>query len=161
MSRGPGYVQRYLTDLVLGSDKPMTFAEILAVAFPEGSYEADMTKALGGGYALVRSFPVPLRVLVDDGTVIAIGEGGRGDPKRYWLNPMLVNLSGQKERYDTVTTRLVAEPHDYLVGCHRRYGNEKDIYRSVSYSLFSLYGKCLNCVVQELSGRETKVIPQL
>lgn len=111
MSRGPGYVQRYLTDLVLGSDKPMTFADILARAFPEGSYEADMVKALGSGkVAAVRSFRRAMKSLVDDGTIIAIGEGGPGDPKRYWVNPMMVALFGEKERYDAVTTTLVAEP---------------------------------------------------
>jgi hypothetical protein len=110
MSRGPGYVQQYLTRLVLGSEKPMTFADILARAFKEGSYEADMTEALGGGFTLVRSFRRALKCLVDDGTIIAIGEGGPGDPKRYWVNPMMVALFGEKERYDAITATLVAEP---------------------------------------------------
>jgi hypothetical protein len=111
MSRGPGYVQRYLTGLVLGSDKPMTFADILACAFAEGSYEADMIKELGKGkVAIVRSFRRALKKLVDDNTLIAIGEGGPGDPKRYWRNPMLLALFGSEGQYEEAMAALEAEP---------------------------------------------------
>jgi hypothetical protein len=43
MSRGPGSVQRYLFSLLHRSDKPLTFADISARAFPEGSYDGEAT----------------------------------------------------------------------------------------------------------------------
>jgi hypothetical protein len=111
MSRGPGKLQRYLTDLVMGSDKPMTFADIQAIAFPKGSYEADMAKMFGGSSVpVVRSLRRALKGLVDDRTLIAIGEGGRSDPKRYWLNPMMVALFSGKEQYERVSATLKTEP---------------------------------------------------
>jgi hypothetical protein len=48
MSRGPGYVQRYIFGLLMQNKKPMTFAEILARAYPPGSFEGDMAKEFGG-----------------------------------------------------------------------------------------------------------------
>jgi hypothetical protein len=113
MSRGPGTVQRYLAELICGSDKPMTFADILACAYPEGSYEGDMAKELGQvNVGRVRSLRRALKSLVDDEFLIAIGEGGRGDPKRFWINPMLIALSGSssKEDFDRTAAILKAEP---------------------------------------------------
>ena len=76
----------------------MTFADILARAFPDGRYEADMVKALGPGkVARVRSLRRAMKSLVDDHSLIAIGEGGPADPKRYWLNPMMIAMSGNKD----------------------------------------------------------------
>ena len=48
MSRGLGSIQRYLMKLIWSSPDPMTFVEIMAVAFPEGSYEFDIAKVVGG-----------------------------------------------------------------------------------------------------------------
>jgi hypothetical protein len=31
--------------------------------------------------------------------LIAIGDGGPADPKRYWLNPMLTAMSGTKDDF--------------------------------------------------------------
>ena len=46
MSRGLGSIQRYLMKLIWSSPDPMTFVEIMAVAFPEGSYEFDIAKVV-------------------------------------------------------------------------------------------------------------------
>jgi hypothetical protein len=41
LSRGPGKIQNYLMDLLLDySPSPMTFAEIMTIAYPEGSFES-------------------------------------------------------------------------------------------------------------------------
>jgi hypothetical protein len=99
MSRGLGYVQQYLIRHLRHSKKPMTFADILARAFPEGSYEADMAKALGSGQvARIRSLRRAMKSLVDDNMLIAIGEGGPADPKRYWLNPMMIGHARARAR---------------------------------------------------------------
>ncbi len=93
MSRGPGKIQNYLTDLLLGhSPDAMTFAEIMAIAFPEGSFESDMAKALGGSkVGRVRSLRRALRRLCDTGDVMMFGEGSRRDPHRYWLDPIVAD----------------------------------------------------------------------
>jgi hypothetical protein len=90
MSRGPGKIQNYLTGLLLNySPDPMTFAEIMAIAYPEGSFESDMAKALGGSrVGRVRSLRRALRRLCDTGDVLVLGEGSRSDPHRYWLDPL-------------------------------------------------------------------------
>jgi len=104
-------VQRYLFRLVRDSNKPMTFANILARAFPEGSYEADMVKALGpGNVARVRSLRRAMKSLVDDNMLIAIGDGGPADPKRYWANPMMIAMTGNNDDFERVSAMLEAEP---------------------------------------------------
>ena len=45
MSRGLGSIQRYLMKLIWSSPD---LVEIMAVAFPEGSYEFDIAKVVGG-----------------------------------------------------------------------------------------------------------------
>lgn len=108
-----GTVQRYLVKLVVNSDKPMTFADILACAYPEGSYEGDMVKEFGQvNVGRVRSLRRALKNLVDDETLIAIGEGGPADPKRYWLNPLMMALcdNWNKEDLDRISAVLQNEP---------------------------------------------------
>jgi hypothetical protein len=93
-------MQRYLWGVIGQSDRAMTFAEIAARAFPEGSFEADMARALGGSnVARVRSLRRALRKLCNDGVLLAIGEGGRHEPHRYCLDPVSVAMTGDKEDY--------------------------------------------------------------
>ena len=89
MSRGTGEIQNYLLDLLVEyAPAPMTFAEIMAIAYPEGSFESDMAKIIGGSkVGRIRSLRRALRRLCDTGDVMMLGEGGRRDPHRYWLNP--------------------------------------------------------------------------
>jgi hypothetical protein len=111
MSRGHGALQDYLMKMILHSPDPMTFAEIMAIAFPEGSYESDMAKTIGGSnVGAIRSLRRALRRLCDDSSIMMIGEGGRSDPHRYWVNPMLLALFGDKTWYDEVRKRIDADP---------------------------------------------------
>jgi len=111
MSRGHGCIQDYLMKMILRSPNPLTFAEIMAIAYPEGGFEGDMAKVLGNSnVGAVRSLRPALRRLCDDGSVMIIGEGGRGDPHRYWVDPMMVALSGNKDWYGEVCKRIEAEP---------------------------------------------------
>jgi hypothetical protein len=81
MSRGAGYLQRYLFGLLNG--KELTFAEIIRIAKPhEVTYMPH----------LVRSMRRSLRKMIDDQVVIALGRGGPGDPHRYAVHPMLAAL---------------------------------------------------------------------
>jgi hypothetical protein len=71
MSRGPGYLQRWLLENIARSDKAMTFNEILVAAYPE-DYGIP-------GRSVERSLRRALRGLIGDGkmgAVIALGEGG-------------------------------------------------------------------------------------
>jgi len=78
----------------------------MAIAYPEGGFEGDMAKVLGNSnVGAVRSLRPALRRLCDDGSVMIIGEGGRGDPHRYWVDPMMVALSGNKDWYGEVCKR--------------------------------------------------------
>jgi hypothetical protein len=89
----------------------MTFAEIMAIAFPKGSYESDMAKIIGGSrVGAIRSLRRALRRLCDDGSIMIIGEGGRRDPHRYWLDPMMLALSGDKTWYEEVRKHIDADP---------------------------------------------------
>jgi hypothetical protein len=111
MSRGHGVVQDYLMKLILQSPDPMTFAQIMTIAFPDGSFESDMAMARGGSkVGRVRSLRRALRRLCQDGVIMMIGDGGRGDPYRYWLNPMMVALSGNEALYDDLCKRIDADP---------------------------------------------------
>ena len=79
MSRGAGYLQRYLFGLLLNG-KELTFAEIIRIAKPhEVTYMPH----------LVRSMRRSLRKMIDDKVVIALGRGGPGGPHRYAVNPIL------------------------------------------------------------------------
>lgn len=81
MSRGPGYLQRYLFGLLNG--EPITFAEILRIAKPhEVTYMPHIERSLR------RS----LKKMIDDQVVIALGRGGPGEPHRYAVHPMLAAL---------------------------------------------------------------------
>jgi hypothetical protein len=41
-----------------------------------------------------------LKALCDVSAVVALGDGGPGDPKRYCLNPLIAAIGGSKEQYD-------------------------------------------------------------
>jgi hypothetical protein len=73
MSRGWGFVQKYLFSVVGHAEKPMTFDEIWVRAFPDGSFEGDTARALGKSkVGMARSLRRALRKLVDDGLPLAI-----------------------------------------------------------------------------------------
>jgi hypothetical protein len=77
MSRGPGYLQRYLFGLI--QQKPMTFAEIRKIA--QGD-DITMSVAKPSGE---RSLRRALLKMVRDGAVITEGRGYAGNPYRYHL----------------------------------------------------------------------------
>jgi hypothetical protein len=104
-------MRQYLLGVIGQSDKPMTFAEIAARAFPEGSFEADMTKLLGASnVARVRSLRRALHKLCDRNVLLAVGQGGRGDPHRYCFDPLFVAIFGDKEDYKKACAVIEADP---------------------------------------------------
>jgi hypothetical protein len=105
MSRGPGYIQRNIFELLVRTKKPMTFAEIMTCAYPPGSFEGDMAKTLGNSnVGAVRSLRRALHKMVKDGTLTAHGEGGRADPHRYYINHIqLALITKDKAEYEEMT----------------------------------------------------------
>jgi hypothetical protein len=105
MSRGPGYVQCNIFKLLMQTKKPMTFADIMACAYPPGSFEGDMAKEFGSsGIGRVRSLRRALHKMVVDGTLTAHGKGGPADPHRYYFNDIfLAIITKHKAEYEEMT----------------------------------------------------------
>jgi len=111
MSRGPGHTQRYLLSIIGNASAPMTFADIFARVFPEDSHEAIFASMLGGSnVGAVRSLRRALKKLCDDGAVLALGKGGRSDPCRYCLDPIVVALGGTKEQFEKAIAVIESDP---------------------------------------------------
>jgi hypothetical protein len=102
MSRGPGYLQQYLRAEIGGRKKPITFSAIRArilrdLDHPEGpTFERSLRRALRG--------------LVDAGVVMALGDGGRGDPHRYCINPLAAAIGGTEKQYARAQAALESDP---------------------------------------------------
>jgi hypothetical protein len=77
MSRGPGYLQRYLFGLI--RQRPMTFAEIRKIA------QGDDITMFATQPSKERSLRRALLKMVRDGAVIPEGRGDAGNPYRYHL----------------------------------------------------------------------------
>jgi hypothetical protein len=105
MSRGPGYIQRNIFELLMHIKKPMTFAEISARAYPPGSFEHDMAKTLGSAKVSgIRSLRRALHKMVKDGVLTAFGKGGPADPHRYYIDAMFLGMCVKdKTEYEDMT----------------------------------------------------------
>jgi|SRR6516225_5821918 hypothetical protein len=90
MSRGFGRLQYWLLGCI--GNEPMTFEQILAQAYPEGSFEGDMAKVLGSSnVSPTRSLRRALGKLCDAGVIQIMGRR----PHRYRLDPLLVRGGAQ------------------------------------------------------------------
>src|SRR5262245_55987941 len=96
MSRGPGQLQRAIFETMLEHGKPMTFAELRNIAFPEGTYAGDMVRLLGASSAsnvgVIRSMRRAIQRMVEQEVLIARGSGVPGDPHRYSIHPFIVAM---------------------------------------------------------------------
>ena len=85
MSRGWGRTQRELyRTLRDDADKPLTFRDLLHAAYP-GAFKPGFKLKLG----ISRSARRALNLLVEERYVYALGKGGRADPHRYCVDPVL------------------------------------------------------------------------
>jgi hypothetical protein len=106
MSRGPGRLQRAIFETIRKHGKPMTFAEIQNMAFPEGTYDGDMARALGASnVGVIRSMRRAIQKMVEQEVLVAAGNGGRGDARRYSIHPIIAAMC----RGDASTGKLLLE----------------------------------------------------
>src|SRR5215831_3805206 len=107
MSRGFGLLQRWLLGCI--GAEPMTFEQILARAYPEGSFEGDMAQVLGSSnVSPARSLRRALSKLCDLRIIQVLGRR----PHRYRLDPLFVSQGVERapERIWLVYQILKDEP---------------------------------------------------
>lgn len=91
MSRGPGYMQQYLFKTIMAHGRPITFAELRRIAIDGNGFLT---------FSEERSLRRALHTMVRDGAIIALGKGGRADPHRYAVNPMVAAMAGINEEFE-------------------------------------------------------------
>jgi hypothetical protein len=106
MSHGPGITQRFLWQTVCIHGKPMTFAEIRSVA----AYAAILPGVVRLAPSVERSLRRALQTMVRDEVLLALGSGGRGDPHRYFPNPLLAAAAGDEARFEAWVGVLEQQP---------------------------------------------------
>jgi hypothetical protein len=94
MSRGLGALQRVLWQTIRRHDRPMTFAEIRAEAI--GGDDVELTASFE------RSLRRALHRMVEGGGLIAIGDGGRSDPHRYFIHPLIIGMMSKTPEADAL-----------------------------------------------------------
>jgi hypothetical protein len=90
MSRGLGKTQTALLLTIRLHGKPMTFAEIRASVRRHRDMQPD--ERLRPSFE--RSLRRALHRLVEEWELIAMGEGGRGEPLRYFVHPTRLYRQG-------------------------------------------------------------------
>jgi hypothetical protein len=107
MSRGPGTLQRLLLAIIGQQSKPMTMAEIVAFSMQQAGVNNPDRRAHP---TVLRKLYRSLKALCDINVVVALGDGGPGDPKRYCLNPLMVAVGGSKTQYDKAQAIFQSDP---------------------------------------------------
>ena len=92
MSRGPGWLQRYLFRTIAQHGKPITFAELRNIAL------ASERKLLRPSCPSdERALRRALQGLVRDKSLVALGSGGRSDPHSYGIDPVIIMMIGKQD----------------------------------------------------------------
>lgn len=84
MSRGLGWMQKYLVRMIRQNRKPMTFEDIRAFALKGAPVDTIVR------VSAARSMRRALHSLARDKFLMVIGEGGPSDPFRYVTHPLFV-----------------------------------------------------------------------
>jgi hypothetical protein len=115
MSLGLGRMQRMLIDLIREHGRPMTFAEIGAAvkgAVTAGEPDPERRSTLEWWVcrpAFQRSLRRALHSLLDC-WLIALGEGGRAEPHRYFIHPMTIYMEEDPALKQALQAALDADP---------------------------------------------------
>jgi hypothetical protein len=107
MSRGLGKLQRALWETIRQHGKPMTFDDLRAtilqgIGAEDGaklrpSFERSLRRALN-------------RMAENGGGLIAIGDGGRAEPYRYFIHPLIIGMMGKTPEADALQQALEVDP---------------------------------------------------
>lgn len=106
MSRGLGRLQVALLSIIRRHAKPMTFAAI----------QADIKQQIGAGPearlrpSFERSLRRALHGLVDHWHLITMGDGGPGDPLRYFIHPLAIGTMGDTPESQRLREAIEADP---------------------------------------------------
>jgi hypothetical protein len=84
----------------------MTFDDIRTVILQE--LEAETGTRLRP--SLVRSLRRALHRMAEGGGLMAIGDGGRADPYRYFIHPLVIGMMGKTSKADALRHALKADP---------------------------------------------------
>jgi hypothetical protein len=103
MSRGLGKLQQVLWATIRRHGKPMTFGDIRAEAI--GGADSGRLSA-----SFKHSLRRALHRMVSSGALIAIGDGGRADPCRYFIHPLVIGMMGKTPEADALQQALEADP---------------------------------------------------
>jgi hypothetical protein len=82
-------MQRYLFQTIKTYGKPVTFADLRTIILKAENAPSSQRWL---PQSVERSLRRALHRMVSDGVLIAIGGGGRGDPYRYFIDPILVAM---------------------------------------------------------------------
>jgi hypothetical protein len=105
MSRGFGFAQRWLLGCI--GIEPMTFDQISARAYPIGTFQGDMAKAIGGSnVGGIRSLRRALSKLCDFGVIQIAGRR----PHHYRLHPFFAHAEHNPELITLLCAMLKEEP---------------------------------------------------
>jgi hypothetical protein len=88
----PAAFSAYWLAIIGQQSKPMK-AEVVAFLMQQAGVNDLDRKAHP---TVLRKLYRLLKALCDGGAVVALGDGGPGDPKRYCLNPLMVAIGGSK-----------------------------------------------------------------
>jgi hypothetical protein len=105
MSHGFGKLQRTLLTIIRRHGKPMTFADM----------RADIVKAVGGDprarlrSSVERSMRRTLHGLASRDALIAMGDGGPGEPLRYFIHPLMIGMMGDTPEAHALREALEAD----------------------------------------------------
>ena len=103
MSRGFGKTQNDLLAMIRQRGKPMTFEDIRRAIW-QGAGRRGIPKLR---ITVERSLRRALHRLTDRWHLIAIGDGGLGDPLRYFIHPSMIGMMG--ETPEAVLCRLLSK----------------------------------------------------
>jgi hypothetical protein len=114
MSLGLGRLQRALFHTILQRRRPLTFAEIRAIARKNPKCCMNPT--------FERSMRRSIQTMVRDGALIAIGAGGPADPHRYFIHPSVLGARGDKELLQVLLSYAESNPNVTWKGTDPREG---------------------------------------
>jgi hypothetical protein len=95
MSRGPGWMQRYLFMTIRAYGKPITFCDIRSIILRAENAPPDAVLRS----PVERSLRRALHSMVRDQMLAVIGRGRPGDPFRYFINPLVIAMVGDESEY--------------------------------------------------------------